>query len=340
MSIRTYSNYGTGTDVQFIGLKTLLDRAGAFGRMEAACDSRKIGRNQGASVNLRRWVNPSVKDTGETEGVTPVSRALVAEDYTGTMTRYSDVFESSAYSSELSVYDDVEGAVDVMKDQIARTRERIRFNAAVAGVGNVAWGGGATSRAAVDGPITVGLLQNAIRSIEAAKGMPFTQVNNGDENVGTRPIEAGHYCYVHTDTAPDIRNLSGFTKAAEFGGGLGGYPAGTFGAVDNVIFVTTPEAIVWKGAGGDSTGAMLETSSKTDVYPFILVSKHALTSIALAGNGRAGFGNAAVMVNDKPDKSDPTNTRRQVAAAWYDLCMITAQEWLYRIECGTTASPT
>lgn len=338
MSIRTYANYGTGSDVQFVALKELLDRAPAFQRLGVACDQKKIGKQQGASINLRRWVNPAVKDTGETEGVTPVSRALVPEDYQGTMTRYSEVFETTRYEYDLSPYDSVMGARGVLQDLILRTQERIRFNAAVSGTSVMYDTSAHTQRSDVTGVITTGRLQVAVRAITAAKGMAFTELNNGNQNVGTNPVEAGYFCFVHTDCEPDIRALTGFKSVAEFGGGAKGYPPGTFGAVRNVVFVTSPEALIYAGLGA-STSTMKATGGNADVYPFLVVAKHALTSIALAGNGKAGFGNAAITVLADPDKSDPTNARVQIAASWYDLCMITAPEWLYRIECATTLNP-
>lgn len=338
MAIRNYSDYGTGDDTQFVALKQLLDRAPAMERIDVACDQRTLTPKSGAAVNLRRWVNPAVNDTGETEGVTPASRALTHEDFQGTMIRYSEVFEDSRYEYDLSPYDSVMGAKDVLQDLVARTRERIRFNAAVAGTSVIYNASAITARNEVNAPVTLGQLQVAVRAISAAKGLPFTALNNGNQNVGTNPVEAGFYYFCHTDCEPDLRALPGFKSVAEFGGGAAGYPPGTFGAVQNIIFITSPEALILPGAGA-AIATMKNTAGNADVYLGILVAKHALTSIKLAGKGKGGYGNAQIDVLDKADKSDPTNSRVQVACSWYDLCMITSNEWLYRIESAATLNP-
>lgn len=88
-----------------------------------------------------------------------------------------------------------------------------------------------------------------------------------------------------------------------------------------------------------ATGASGTGSAAADVYQFVLVAKHALTSIELQGGGKSGFGNAKAKILDQADKSDPTNERIYVSFDWYDLCLITAQEWITRIECGVTRNP-
>ena len=55
--------------------------------------------------------------------------------------------------------------------------------------------------------------------------------------------------------------------------------------------------------------------------------------------GVAGYGNVDVYVLDKADKSDITNSRLVVSAAWYDCPMLVSYDWLVRIECGVTANP-
>lgn len=339
MAIRTYNpDYGGGNDTQFVALKKLLDRAPAFERMNVACDNVTLAPKQGASVNLRRWVNPDVNDNGETEGVTPASQQLASQDYTGKLVRYSEVYESSRFDFDLSPYDTVMGAKDVLQDKVIRTRERIRWNQAVAGtqvirMGNVA------NRNLIKTEIDLSALQKAVRSISAAKGEEFTALNNGSRNDNTHPVEPGFLCFTHTDCELSIRALNGFKSKAEFGGGLAGYPPGTFGAVQNIVFVTSPEAKVFKDAGAAvASDGMISTGGvNNDVYPFIVMAKHALTSVGLAGKGTGGFGNASIKVLADPDKSDPTNTRIQVVTAWYDLCMITAEEWMYRIEATVKA---
>lgn len=317
-------------------LKQVLDRAHAFERMKAGCDERTIEPNTSGSIILTRWVNAAISDVPEPEGQNPPTQALQQEQYTGTMQRYSAAFSTSSYNATLNPLDWVKGMAGVLEDQIKSTRERIRYNASRSGT-NVLYNSAAiTQRTDVNGVITLGRLQKGIQGIEGAKGMTFTSESGGTTKIGTAPVEAGYYCFVHTDAHPDIRALPGFTKKAEMS--PGNYPEGTFGCVDNIIFVTSPEFIPYYGAGAATT-TLKATNGNTDVYPFILCARHALTAIKLSGAGRGGFGNAKINILDQADKSDYTNSRIIVSAAWFDLCILTSYDWLVRIECGVTANP-
>lgn len=84
---------------------------------------------------------------------------------------------------------------------------------------------------------------------------------------------------------------------------------------------------------------MKSTGGKVDVYQSFLCAKDALTSIALEGAEEEGFGNAEIEVLDQADKSDPTNARVLVSAAWFDLGMLTSFDWGVQYQTGATANP-
>lgn len=346
MSILTYQQWpNNSANPQFIAMKEVLDRAKSFTALDIACDERKINAQSGNGVNLRRWVNPSVEATAgqvPNEGVNPPSRQLTYTDYTGTMGRYVEVFEVSRYNQDLHPYDAVKGSVDTGIDLVKSDQERVRWNAAIAGT-NVLYNSAAiTSRATVNGTITLGRIQTAIRAIRANKGDQFTANEGGQNKVGTSPVEAAYYAFCHTDMETDIRALPGFKTVAEYPSGKGmDYE---FGAVLNVRFFTTPELIPFVNAGAATTsliatGTSGTSSGSADVYPIVIVAKHAMTSVRVTGAGKNGTGNIKPEVLDKADKSDPSNERIYIAFSWYDLCMRTAEEWMYRIEVGATRNP-
>ncbi len=345
MSILNYQQWpNNSSNVQYQALKQVLDRAHAMVCLDKACDTREIQRQMGAAVNLRRWVNGVVSTTPVVEGVNNASRSLTYTDYTGTMLRYAEQYETSRYNYDLNPYDAVMGSKDVIQDLVKSDRERIRYNAAIGGT-NVLYNSAAIStRQTVNGPISLGRLQVAVRAILAAKGEPFTGIEGGQNKEGTSPVEAALYAFCHTDLQPDLRNLPGFKTVAEYPSGKGmDYE---FGAVQNIRFFTTPEIVsIANGASSVSSSTLISTGTTgttagaPDVYPIILAAKHALTSIKLAGGGKGGFGNANLRVLDQPDKSDGSNERILTVMDWYDLCMITAQEWMYRIEVGATRNP-
>lgn len=338
MAIKTIGNGSLqGTVVPSLALKEVLYRAPAYERFDAACDKRKIPSQTTNAIIVRRWVNPAVNTTAETEGVTPPSRALVGDDFTGTINRYSEVFSVSRYDFVLDPWDAVKGSVDVLVDLIKSTQEAIRAAAAFGGT-NVLYNSSAVSqRTSVNGVITLGRIQKGTTSIAAAKGRKFTQDQNAADRFNTTAIEAGYYFFHHTDMKPDIRSIPGVVLLPQMAERKG-LPQGTWAAVEDAIFIEQPEIAILAGGGG--TNALLKTTnSAVDVYRSALVAKGALLSVGLEGSGKEGYGNAAVEVLDKADKSDPTNTRVLVSAAWMDLCMLVSYDWLVRYETGATANP-
>lgn len=345
MSILNYQNIpNNSANLQYIPIKRVLDRAPAFVAMDIACDEVSIGMQEGNSVNLRRWTNPAVDLTQSTvtEGVNPTSRALQSTDYTGTMTRYAELFEVSRYNYDLHPYNAVEGASDTGADLVASDQERVRYNASIGGT-NVLYNSAAiSSRVTVNGTITLGRIQTLIRSIRNSKGVTFKPVEGGQNKEGTSPVEAAYYAFTHCDMEPDLRALPGFKTVDQYPSGKG-LPY-EFGAVQNVRFFTTPEFIPIANAGAasttlKSTGTTGTSSGSADVYPLVIMAQHAMTSVRLKGKGAGGFGNVAAKVLDQADKSDPTNERIYIAFSWYDLCMRTAEEWMGRIEVGVTRNP-
>ena len=117
-----------------------------------------------------------------------------------------------------------------------------------------------------------------------------------------------------------------------------GLPKGAWAAVEDCVFVDQPEIPVLTGKGGTNS-ALYNTGGAVDVYQSFLCGKGALLSVGLEGSGKEGFGNASVEILDKADKSDPTNSRVLVSAAWMDLCMLVSNDWGIRYETGATANP-
>lgn len=345
MSVLTYQNWpNNSANEQYIPVKTLLDSPAAWTCLNEATDHITIAPKSGRSINLRRWVNPVVTVTSSvvTEGVNPNARQLQSQDYTGTLQRYAELFEVSRVAYDLNPYDAVKGSSERGVVLVARDRERVRYNAAIGGTSVFYNAASITTRATVNGTISLGRLQAAVRAIRGAYGENFTKAIGGQAKFGTSPVESGLYAYAHTDLEPDIRNLPGFRTVAE-------YPSGTglpyeFGACQNVRFFTSPEFVPFANGGAASTtlistGTSGITSGAADVYPIFITATHALTSVALGGGGAKGYGNAKANILDGADKSDPTNERIYIAFDWYDLCLITAQEWCARIEVGATRNP-
>lgn len=344
MSTRTYSAAGNGTPISAPALlmKEFLDRAGPQVCLDIACNMRKVPKQSGQTVIVRRAINPAVNLTPTPEGVNPVSRALTTIDYNVSLTRYKEVFEESKYNYDLDPSNTVKEAGDVLSDLVVRTREAVRFAALKAGTNVLYNTSSISTRVTVNGPCTLGRLQVAVRNIRASKGAAFTKMSTSSTNYGSQGCEPAYFVFVHSDAETDIRSFPGFVAANTLNGlDKAAKNAQLFGATQNMLFFTSPELTPFTDAGASITGTGLKSTTGTsaDVYPWIVMAKNAATSFMLMGDGPGGLGAFEPIVLDKPEKSDPTNERIMIGGAWYDACLITAQEWMYRVETGVTANP-
>jgi len=314
----------------------LLERARPQLVLDLGADMKYMPMNKADNVTFRRAVNAVVALTEVTEGVTPASRALAYEDVQGTLGEYAEVFEVTSRMDELGEDKAVRDSADILADLVANTKEAVAWAAYIVGT-NAVFAGAATIRTEVLTPFGLGDLQTATRSLMAAKAYRFTTADNGGLNENTYPIEAAFYVYAHTDLQPDIRNLPGFRTTAEYGGKrtISEYE---FGSVENARFLCTPQLTPIIDSGGTLAGENVKSQSGTqaDVYPVLVLGKHALGSVDLKGVGAKGFGGAKLNVLTGADKYDPTNQRSYVAVRWYDLKLILNQEWIVRIESACT----
>ena len=327
---------GPGNRTNVYAELDLLERARPQLVLDIAADRKPIPRNKAESIAFRRAVNPAVNTTEVTEGVNPASRGLTYEDVTGTLGEYAEIFEITSRMRELGEDNAVRDSTDVLGDLVANTKEAVGWAAYIQGA-NVIYSGGVADRDEVLDPISLGDLQEAVRSLMAAKAMRFTEVDHGGLNDNTFPIEASFYGLTHTDLHPDIRMLPGFKTTAEYGGKkiVSEYE---FGAIENIRIITTPQLTPVVDAGAALAGANVKstTGAVADVYLLLVCGQHALGSVDLKGEGKKGYGGAKINVLTGASKSDPTDQRAYVACRWWDLKLILNDEWMVRLEVACT----
>lgn len=342
MSQRAYASIAGVSAPAYIQ-KEVLERAAPHVCLDLACDRKPVPKKQGQTVVFRRWVNPAINTTPNPEGVTPASRALTHQDYAVTLDRYAEVFEESRYNADLDPLDSIRGASDVLSDLIVRTRERIRWNGARAGSSVLYNSSSISTRGTVNGALTLGRIQKATRALNAAKAMHYTRLVKASTAVSTAGIRPSYFAFGHTDMKYDFDVMPGFKHIEE----MSGLPPeaksnpNLYGAVGEVLVFLSPELVPFEAAGAavGSTGMKSVGGVNIDVYPLAICGQHSMASMMLRGDGANGYGAMKINVLDEPDKSDPTNERIYIPAAWYDAHLRTAEEWMYRIEVGVTDNP-
>lgn len=296
-----------------------------------------VPMNKNETVNMQRSVTPDPRLTEVAEGVNPAPRALTYENVTTTFEEFAETFAVTSRQAELGESNVLMDSKDRLIDLMKRTREKNAWYEYRSGTQRIFNSSAHASRTDVNGPISLGRLRVAVRTLTSNRAAYQRQIANGSVNVGTTAMEAAFLCLAHTDARPDIRALPGFVPLAQIGGAARNLPQ-LFGQVDDVMFVTSPEFEPFYGEGAAVGATNMRSAGGTniDVYSYLLFGADALGKCSLRGASASGLGAVEMNVLDKADKSDPTNQRRLVSCRWWDAPVILQQLHVVRIECGVT----
>lgn len=209
--------------------------------------------------------------------------------------------------------------------------------------------GNVASIGAVHSILSIGDLNRAINELTRNSARTFAPMTTGSTNVGTAPILASYWGFVHPDVAHDIAGLAGFISVAQYAGQVAIAP-GEFGyyarAGRGVRFVMSEDASIDSQAGAPLSGADLRSlSNETHVYTIVIIGRDALGSVGLGerhtdGTYMAGTstGGWELIFHGKGSggTSDPFDEIRTIAwKAWFAGAVLNAN-WVRAIRVAAT----
>lgn len=225
-----------------------------------------------------------------------------------------------------------------MKKQIGERmgliREMIRFGV-LKGITNKFYGGTGTSRATVNGKMSLNLLRKISRSLQSNHGKKITSILAPSPNFATAPVEASYLVFCHTDLETDIRDLPGFKHVSEYGQRKP-INENEIGSCENFRFLTSPElaSVQDGGAAIGTTGCYSTTGTSIDVYQVIVAAEDAWGQVALRG---ANSMDVTWIPPGQKDKNDPLGQRGYAGAKFYANCIVLNNGWAALAEVGATA---
>jgi len=311
-------------------------------------NQHRIGRNMSDTIVFRRWlpfggattdsttINNWVVDPNThltTDGVTPVADTIIPQDITVQLNQYSCLYAYTDKTAQLYEDDIPRPMIKQAGQRMGLVKELIAYGVLKASTNKFFAGG--TSRATVDATVTLNRLRNITRSLEANRADQITEVLSASENYNTSPVESGYLVFNHTDMAHNIREIEGFTKAAEYGEqGMKAHPR-ELGAVDEYRFITSPELgpTIDAGAAVGSTNLISTGGSYIDIYFMIIVADDAWGDVAL--RGLDGF-QLVHLPHNKADKQDPLAQRGYVGGKFWAAPFMQNDGWAAILECGAT----
>jgi N4-gp56 family major capsid protein len=267
------------------------------------------------------------------EGVTPTPETITPQDVSVVMNQFSCLYGFTDKTYELFEDNVPEAMQEQVGERVALVNEQIVYGALKAST-NQFYGGTGTSRATVNGKLSLNLIRKIVKSLQANHGENVTSVLKASGNFGTDAIAPGYVVYCHTDLEPDIRDLPGFIPAEK-------YATGTpmpyeVGKVERFRFVTSPDLPSYQDAGAavGSLGLASTSGSNIDVYPVIIAAKDAWSQVAVRGLDSLA---PTYLPPGQKSKSDPFGQRGYAGTIWWKAVMIENAGWLAISNVGTSA---
>lgn len=268
--------------------------------------------------------NAVVQANQISEGVTPSPESITPQDITVVVQQYGCLYGFTDKTYDLYEDDIPAAMIEQIGERVTFVNEMIVWGALRACT-NQYYGGTGTSRATVNGALTLGMVRKIARNLQANHGKPVNSVLSASGNYGTDAVAEGYTVYCHTDMEPDIRDLPGFVPAEKYASGKP--MPNEIGKCERFRFITSPDlpSIQDAGAAVGSTGLQSTSGSNIDVYQFIVTAKDAWSQIAVRGKESL---DPAYLPPGQKSKSDPLGQRGYAGTIWWKAVMLENQGWL------------
>lgn len=268
------------------------------------------------------------------EGVTTTPDSITPQDTTVVIQQFNCLYGFTDQTYDLGEDDIAKECASIVGERVTLINEQIVYGALNACT-NVYYGGTGTSRATVNGGVTLNFLRKIAQNLAANHGMMVNTTLNASGDFGTSAVSAGYVVYAHTDLEPDIRDLPNFIPVEKYASRK---PISDYeiGACERFRFVLSPDlpSVQDAGAAIAATGLYSTSGTNIDVYRMVVLAKEAFSQIAVRGESST---DPTMLMPGKKDKSDPQGQRGYAGAKWYKAVMLENQGWMASANVGRKA---
>ena len=300
--------------------------------LEKYLDLKPLPSNSTKVAIFRRYEALEKATTPLVEGVTPVGKNMTYTDVQCTLQQYGDYVTLTDQIADFHEDPVLQEYVGITAEQAAQTLETLRYNVLKAG-SNVFYANKVAGRTSVVAAISLADQRRVTRAFKRQNAAYITKKTASTPNYGTVAVRASYIGLVHPDLENDIRALTGFKDAVDYGASQA---ADEFeiGTVEDVRYIRSTIFESFADAGGNK-GTMVSTSGvKADVYPIIYLAAHAAASVPLKGKNAI----TAPIVRNPGTISDSDKLGQRGHVGWkaYFGCVILNQLFISRLEVGAT----
>lgn len=275
---------------------------------------RPMPKNNGKTVEFRKWELFEADTTPLTEGVVPDGLSMEQSNVTATIAQYG-AYVTISDMLETTAYDQVKrDAVKLLGERMGTVIDWVTRDAMNAGT-NVQYANGKASRAAVGATdiLTTTEIRKAVRTLKKAKAPMFSR--GGRE----------HYiCICSPDATFDLQSDAMWQDVSKYQNAEQIY-SGEIGRIFGVVFVESTEAKVFAGSGANSADVHSALIFGQDAYGRIKIGNGDAIETIIKERGSAGTA-------DPLDQFSTVGAKVNAYAA-----KILQPLWILRIEHGVTA---
>jgi N4-gp56 family major capsid protein len=308
-----------------------LMRALPFLVLEKYLDMKPLASNSTKVQIFRRYEALAKALTPLVEGVTPQGKSMQKTDVQVTLQQYGDFVQLTDQIADLHTDPVLQEYITITAEQAAQTLETLRYNVLKAGT-NVFYANG-TARTDVNTALTLTLQRKVTRAFKRQNVGYITSQTASTPNWGTVNVRAGYVALIHPDIENDVRAMSGFKDAVDYGAKV---PVDSFeiGAVEDCRYIRSTIFESFPDAGGNKGSMVSTTGVKADIYPVIYMGAHFAASVPLKGKGAI----TAPIVRNPGTISDSDKLGQRGHVGWkaYFGAIILNQLFGARAEVGAT----
>lgn len=308
-----------------------LRRATPYQVFERFGQAFPLPTNSTKTAIFRRWeaLGNDPATLTLTEGVTPASQTLTFTDVPVTLKQYGGVVSVTDVIQDTNEDPVLNQAVEALGEQAAQTLENVRIKALIAGT-NVEYSNG-TARTDVNTPISLAMQRRVTRKLKRQMAKHITKVVASTPRFNTENVHPAYVCVVHPDMESDIRGMTGFIDAKDYGS-MSPWE-NEIGAVEGVRYIWTTMMPILPDAGGAKGSMVSTTGTSADVYQCLFIAQDAYGLVPLKGKGAA----QTFIVPNVASDSNPLAQRGHVSWKAMSACVILNQAWMVRGEVAVTA---
>ena len=200
---------------------------------------------------------------------TRTSTTLAKTDVTATLAKYGAYI---ALNEEVDLVNPNTQAAELMNvvgSQAGRSANFLQRNV-LEDNATLSYASGGSQDSDVTDPISVGLIEEAINTLDRQDALKFMPMSGGSENIGSSPLLEAYWGLCHSDVKADIRGLSNFISAERYVSHTK-LEKGEFGATGDIRWLSSSDASVDADLGGAAGSNRSTSSVSADLYtPIIL----------------------------------------------------------------------